>query len=112
MKETVLICKDQKGLLLAWYVCREFRIVPNDYPKPIRAITRSSVTQSPGKDATENETSGGRTRNRYDLFEELKDVFDTNDQLKTMSGEPMQIHLNENVETCNIHHSLHPFCMA
>ena len=68
-------------------------------PKPIRAITRSSVTKSPGKDATENDTSGGQTRKRYDLLEEFKDVFDTNDQLKTMSGEPMQIHLNENVET-------------
>ena len=73
--------------------------MPNDYPKPIRAITRSSVTKSPGKDATENETSGGRTRKRYDLLEEFEDVFDTNDQLKTMSGETKQIHLNENVET-------------
>ena len=99
MKETVLICKAQKGLLLAWYVCRELGIVPNDYPKPIHAITRSSVIKSPGKNATENETSGGRTRKRYDLLEEFKDVFDTNHQLKTMSGEPMQIHLNENVET-------------
>ena len=113
MKETIIICKEQKGLLLAWYVCQELGIVPNYYPKPTRAITRSSVTKSPGKDATENETSGGRTRKRYDLLEEFKDVFDTNDQLKTMSGKPMQIHLNENVETfCNIHHSLHPFCMA
>ena len=36
---------------------------------------------------------------RNDLFEEFKDVFDTSDQLKTMIGEPMEIHLNENVET-------------
>ena len=28
MKETVLICKEQKGLLLAWYVCRGLGIVP------------------------------------------------------------------------------------
>ena len=41
--------------------------MPNDYPKTIRAITRTSVTKSPGKDATENETSGGRTRKRNDI---------------------------------------------
>ena len=29
MKETVLICKEQKGVVLAWY-CRELGIVPND----------------------------------------------------------------------------------
>ena len=51
-KEAVLICKEQTGLLLAWYVCRDLGIVPNDYPKPIRAITRSSVIKSPGKEAT------------------------------------------------------------
>ena len=41
--------------------------MPNDYPKPIRAITRTSVTKSPGKDATENEASGGRTRISNDI---------------------------------------------
>ena len=74
-------------------------ILPNDYPKPIRVITQSSVTKSPGKDATEHESSGGRTRMRNDLLEEFRDMFDTSDQLKTMLDEPMKIHLNENVET-------------
>ena len=36
---------------------------------------------------------------RNDLIEEFKDVFATSDQLKKMSGEPMKIHLNENVGT-------------
>ena len=58
-KEMVLTCKEQKGLLLAWY----------DYPKPIRAIIRSKLTKSPGKDATEHESSGGRTRMRNDLLD-------------------------------------------
>ena len=98
-KQTVHICKEQKGLLLAWYVCRDLGIVPIEYPKPIRAITRSSVTKSPGKDATEHESSGGRTRMRNDFLEEFKGVLDTSDQLKTIMGEPMEIHLNENVET-------------
>ena len=76
--------------------------MPNVYPKPIRAITRSSVTKSPGKDATEHESSGGRRRRRNDLLEEFKDAFDTSDQLKTMLGEPIKINLNENVETFSI----------
>ena len=41
--------------------------MPNDYPKPIRAITRLSVTKLPVKDATENETTGGRTRISNDI---------------------------------------------
>ena len=73
-KETVLICKEQTGLLLAWYVCRDLGIVPNYYPKPIRAITRLSLTKSPGKVATEHESSGGRTRMRNDLLKEFKGV--------------------------------------
>ena len=36
---------------------------------------------------------------RNDLHEEFKDVFDTSEQLKTMLGEPITIHLNENVQT-------------
>ena len=66
-KETVLSCKEQKGLLLAWYVSRDFGFVPNDYPKPVRAIPRSSLTKSPGNDATELESSGRRTRMRNDI---------------------------------------------
>ena len=36
---------------------------------------------------------------RNALLEEFKDVFDTSNQLKTVLGELMKIHLNENVET-------------
>ena len=36
---------------------------------------------------------------RNDLLDKFKNVFDTNDQLKTMLGEPITIRLNENVQT-------------
>ena len=37
-KETVLICKGQQGFLLAWYVCRDLGIIPNDYPRQVCAM--------------------------------------------------------------------------
>ena len=49
-KETVLICKGQQGLLLAWYVCRNFGIIPNDCPKQVCAMKHTRSQLSPPKE--------------------------------------------------------------
>ena len=115
-RETVLICKGQQGILLAWYVCRDLGIIPKDYPKQVCAMKHTHSQLSPPKNVTEHttppksstakhapfntmDTSDRRSHTRKELLEEFKDVFSTSDELKTMTGEPMKIHLKENVET-------------
>ena len=115
-KETVLICKRQQGFLLAWYVCRDLGIIPNDYPKQVCAMKHICSQLSRPKNVTEHttppkssrakhtplntmDTSDRRSHTRKELLEEFNDVFNTSDELKTMTGEPMKIHLKENVET-------------
>ena len=101
-KETVLICKQQRGLLLAWYVCRDLGIVPHNYPLPVRSITHE-IAAEPSL-VPINSPLGGTTcavkssRTRKQLIEEFQDVFDNTDELKTMVGEPMKIHLLDNAE--------------
>ena len=114
--ETVLICKGQQGFLLAWYVCRDLGIIPNDYPKQVCAMKHTCSQLSRPKNVTEHTTppkssrakhaplntmdaSDRRSHARKELLEEFNDVFNTSDELKTMTGEPMKIHLKENVET-------------
>ena len=115
-KETVLICKGQQGFLLAWYVCRDSGIIPNDYPKQVCAMKHTCSQLSRPKNVTKHTTppkssrakhtplntmdaSDRRSHARKELLEEFNDVFNTSDELKTMTGEPMKIHLKENVET-------------
>ena len=115
-KETVLICKGQRGFLLAWYVCRDLGIIPNDYPKQVCAMKHTCSQLSRPKNVTEHTTppkssrakhtplntmdaSDRRSHARKELLEEFNDVFNTSDELKTMTGEPMKIHLKEDVET-------------
>ena len=45
------------------------------------------------------DASDRRSHARKELLEEFNDVFNTTEELKTMTGEPMKIHLKENVET-------------
>ena len=52
-KETVLICKGQQGLLLAWCVSRDLGIIPNDYPKQVCAMKHPRSQLSPPKNGTE-----------------------------------------------------------
>ena len=115
-KETVLICKGQQGLLLAWYVCRDLGIISNDYPKQVCAMKHTHSQLSPPKNVTEHttlpksnsakhtpfntmDTSDRRSHTRKELLEEFKDVFSTSDELKMMTEEPMKIRPKENVET-------------
>ena len=115
-KETVLICKGQQGILLAWYVGRNLGIIPNDYPKQVCAMKHTHSQLSPPNNVTEHtmlpksnsakhtpfntmDASDRRSHTRKELLEEFKDVFSTRDELNTMTEEPMKIPLNENVET-------------
>ena len=98
VKETVLICKDQQGILLAWYVCRDLGIIPSDYPKPICAITHTNDIRVPSKNVTGHTSVERRSQVRKELLVEFKNVFDTSDQLKEMAGEARKIHLEEHAE--------------
>ena len=57
-KETVLICKEQRGLLLAWYVCRDLGIVPHNYPTPVCSITRKNMAEPTSLPLVHNPSHG------------------------------------------------------
>ena len=92
IKETVLICKGKQGLLLAWYVCRDLGIIPNDYPRQVCAMKHTRSHLSPPKNVTKPstqpkssrakhtpsntmDTSDRRSHTRKKSLEEFNDVF-------------------------------------
>ena len=87
VQEDVIICKNQKEFLLSWIACRKLRLIPDDFPKPIKAVQR--------KPTKKEETIEER---REKIFNEFSDVFSEENTLKPMSGEPMKIYLKDNVQ--------------
>ena len=57
-KETVIVCKEQRGLLLAWYVCRDLGIVPHNYPTPVCSITRKNMAEPTSLPLVHNPSHG------------------------------------------------------
>ena len=79
--EKIIFCNNQKEILLSWHTCKKLAIISDNFPTQIRR--------------NEIEEKSIRENTKKKLLEEYQDVFDTNNHLKKMSGEPMKIHLKE-----------------
>jgi len=106
-----LVCKNHSGFLLAWTVCRDLGIIPQDYPRPISVSTCSADRDMPGCGAIssvlgplpDQPSSKQREDIRQRLVAEFSDVFAVDTELKCMSGPPMKIHIKPDAEPFAVH---------
>ena len=82
IEENVIICDNQKELLLSWRACKRLKIIHEDFPRPIKAVQRKSNI----KEAINHKKM---------LLKEFSDVFTSTDNLTAMKGKDMKIHLKE-----------------
>lgn len=88
--DKIIICEDQEDLLLSWHLCQKLKLVPEDFPKQIRSFSPMQINNNKfGK------TSEEISKIRQELMEEFNDVFESTDELKSMKGDPMKIHLKK-----------------
>ena len=90
-KETVLICTGQQGLLLAWYVCRDLGIIPNDYPKQVCAMKHTRSQLSPPKNGAEQHVHAIAINSSRMTLED--DIEDTTNHLPSQQREPLTCEL-------------------
>ena len=102
-----LICDDFKSVLIAWFTCRDLRIIPADYPAPAQPVlpdplltsvrcakTTASSAESLGLDSLPEQPTPQECRTiREKILADFADVFDSMDTLRPMVGSPMQIHV-------------------
>ena len=87
--ETFAVCKNQYDILLSWKLCRNLKLIPNNFPKQIEDNSVKVVTNKEDLTAKQLKTY---------LLNEYHDVFNQTSSLKLMNGEPMKIHLNEDAK--------------
>ena len=78
--------KSGDSFLLSWQVCKNLGISPQNFPKPIQVECIRDVDKL-----------------KQELIEEFSDVFNSQEELPVMLGEPMQIHLQENAKPYAVH---------
>ena len=81
-EENVIVCKND--LLLSWKSHKSLKIIPNDFPRQINHV--KNIDQM-----------------KIYLLKEFQDVFNTEENLKTMHGKLMKIHLKEDAVPHAIH---------
>ena len=87
--EDIIVCKNQDSFLLSWQVCKNLGIIPQNFPKPIQKIQVECIRNV--------------DKLKQELIEEFSDVFNIQEELPVMLGEPMQIHLQENAKPYAVH---------
>ena len=83
IKDNIVICEGQNELLLSWKTCSDLTVIPDNFPKQIGKINVNPVTL---KDRSQSSML------KQKLLQEYKEVFDCNNHLPCMNGDPMQIH--------------------
>ena len=74
--EDVIVFKNQDSFLLSWQVCKNLEIIPQNFPKPIQKIQVECIRDV--------------DKLKQELIEEFSDVFNSQEELTVMLGEPMQ----------------------
>lgn len=113
--ENLIFCKQQKGTILSWSVCKDLGIIPENFPTQIKnseteknskhTVNQRTIVNRNVQRVTisENPTLEERKNIRSQLLEEFHDVFDCHQELKTMEGEPMKIHLSDEAQPFSVH---------
>ena len=82
-EENIVFCENQNNILLSWKACKRLSIIPQNFPTQLKVNTIKELSIPEMKKK---------------LLEDYQDVFQTEEELKKMAGEPMKIHLQEDSE--------------
>ena len=96
IEETVHVFREVTGMLLSWYASKNLGILPPDYPQP-SALTRPAPS-CPRVAPLASGSARDPAQEKQQLIEEFSDVFSEEGPLQAMIGDPMKIHLRDQVE--------------
>ena len=99
----VWVSPDVSEFLLSRPLCRQLRLIPEDFPKQIASVARGAAAlqaEQPGTTSTlepipDTPSASDIARIKKRLLSDFADVFSESDELKPMRGDPMKIHVRE-----------------
>ncbi len=96
--EKITFCHGIEKFYLSREACKRLGIVPPYFPRPMPLEQRAAAVKFPA-----NPTKKEVAKIRAELLEEFSDVFDSSEQLRTMTGAPMRIELKEDAVPFAVH---------
>ena len=96
---TIIFSPEHSGMLLSWFVCVELGLLSTNYPEPVlvNSINRAVAVDSAAP-SLQTIHVDDLSAIKEQLLKEfaIVDVFDCNNNLRTMAGSPMFIELQSN----------------
>ena len=91
---TIIFSPEHSGMLLSWFVCVELGLLPTNYPEPVHVnFINGAVAPDSAAPSLQMIHVDDLPAIKEQLLKEFADVFDCNDNLRTMAGPPMSIEL-------------------